>query len=143
MSVNTEGAGNTALLLAEKLILEGVPARDAFQSHYKSYRTFQAKHPHDYHRLKQLAKCVKKVFKGCTIREAAKVAGWSETAFTKRYKELADKCRDSTKYKEMSRLAAICEHIVADPEASLGQIAGRLGETPGMVYKAHRLYYGY
>jgi len=128
---------------AEKLILQGVTARDAFQSHFKSYTSFKLRYPQDYRRLMNLAKCVRMVRKGCTIREAAKVAGWSERYFCKKYPELADKCRDSKKYLERKRIAAICEEMVMDPDASLQQIAYRTGETVNMVYKAHSLYYGY
>ena len=143
MSVTNEsGAGDTAPFLAEKLILGGTPARDAFQSHYKSYRTFQAKHPHDYHRLKQLAKCVKKVFKGCTIREAAKAAGISEYQLTRNYPELATICRCKTRYTDMSRLASICEHMVSGGDVSLFRLANRIGETHSFVHKAFRAYSG-
>src|SRR5690606_29638311 len=117
--------------------------RDAFQLVHKSHRTFQLHHPHDYHRLKQLAKCVKAVNKGCTIRLAAKIAGYSETHFGRLYPQLADRCRDHRVSREKARIAAICEHLVADPEASIAQVARRIGESVNMVSKAHRLYYGY
>lgn len=143
MSVNKGGVEQSAPFLAEQAILNGAPARDAFQLHYRCYRTFQAHHPHDYHRLKQLAKCVRAVNKGCTIRAASKTAGYSDTHFKRLYPQLADRCRDSKVYREKARIAAICEHLVADPEASIAQVARRIGETVNMVSKAHKMYYGY
>lgn len=145
MSVNNKSKGveQSAPFLAEQAVLEGTPAREAFQLVHKSYRTFKARHPHDYHKLKNLAKCVKAVNRGCTIRLAAKIAGYSETYFSRLYPQLANRCRDSKAYREKARIAAICEHLVADPEASIAQVARRIGETVNMVSKAHSLYYGY
>lgn len=143
MSVNNMGGDSSPLFLAEQAVLGGTPARDAFQLVYKSYRTFHSHHPHDYHRLKQLAKCVKAVHRGCTIRVAAKLSGHSETYFGKLYPQLADRCRDSRVYREKARIATICEHLVCDPEASIAQVARRIGESVNMVSKAHKLYYGY
>lgn len=143
MSVNSMGGDSSPLFLAEQAVLGGTPARDAFQLVYKTYRSFKLRYPHDYHRLKQLAKCVKAVHRGCTIRLAAKVAGYSETYFGELYPQLADRCRDSRVYREKARIAAICEHLVADPEASIAQVARRIGESVNMVSKAHKMYYGY
>lgn len=144
MSVNNNKGGDSSpLFLAEQAILNGTPARDAFQLVYKSYMTFKKHYPLDYHRLKQLAKAVRAIHGGCTIGVAAKIAGYSGSYFGRLYPQLADKCRESKAYRKRARIAAICEHLVADPDASIAQIARRIGETPNMVSEAHGLYYGY
>lgn len=144
MSVNNStGVEQSAPFLAEQAILNGTIARDAFQLVYKSHMTFKNYYPLDYHRLRQLAKAVKAINRGCTIGVAAKIAGYSGSYFGRLYPQLADKCRESRAYRKRARIAAICEHLAADPDASIAQIARRIGEGVNMVSEAHKMYYGY